>query len=137
MENLLSVWENVLSMAKVTKYGQYCIKERESAIISKIVINFYIVIWFGESSYLVVTISHSFRTHFVFIMAALFNQIQLFGVTPASLTMSAMDNLDFIDPEEEAQMDEEQMQEEEENTIRGAREGGRRGPDMNWRELDR
>ena len=55
-------------------------------------------------------------------MAALSNQIQLFGVTPATLTMSAMDNLDFIDPEEEAQMDEEQMQEEEENTIRGARE---------------
>ena len=55
-------------------------------------------------------------------MAALFNQIQLFGVTPASLTMSAMDNLDFIDPEEEAQMDEElHLQEEEENTIRGAR----------------
>ena len=51
--------------------------------------------------------------------------------------MFAMDNLDFIDPKEEAQMDEEQMQEEEENTIRGAREGGRRGPDMNWRELDR
>ena len=71
-------------------------------------------------------------------MAALFNQIQLFGVTPASLTMSAMDNLDFIDPEEEAQVDDElEMQEEEENTIRGAREGGRRGPDMNWRELDR
>ena len=44
MENLLSVWENVLSIAKVTKYGQYCIKERESAIISKIVTNFYIVI---------------------------------------------------------------------------------------------
>ena len=31
MENLLSVGENVLSMAKVTKYGQYFIKERESA----------------------------------------------------------------------------------------------------------
>ena len=44
MENLLSVWENVLSMAKVTNSGQYCIKEKESAIISKIVINFYIVI---------------------------------------------------------------------------------------------
>ena len=71
-------------------------------------------------------------------MAALSNQIQLFGVTPATLTMSAMDNLDFIDPEEEAQMDEElQMPEEEENTIRGARGGGRRGPDMDWRELDR
>ena len=69
-------------------------------------------------------------------MAALSNQIQLFGVTPATLTMSAMDNLDFIDPEEEAQMDEEQMQEEE-STIRGARGGGRRGPDMDWRELDR
>ena len=71
-------------------------------------------------------------------MAALSNQIQLFGVTPATLTMSAMDNLDFIDPEEEAQVDEElHLQEEEENTIRGARGGGRRGPDMNWRELDR
>ena len=70
-------------------------------------------------------------------MAALSNQIQLFGVTPATLTMSAMDNLDFIDPEEEAQMDEEQMQEEEENTIRGARGGGRRGPDIDWRELAR
>ena len=53
MENLLSVWENVLSMAKVTKCGQYCIKEKESAIISKIVINFYIVIWFGESCYII------------------------------------------------------------------------------------
>ena len=54
--------------------------------------------------------------------------------------MSAMDidNLDFIDPEVEAQMDEEQMGEkDEEITIRGAREGGRRGPDMQWRELDR
>ena len=52
--------------------------------------------------------------------------------------MSAMDNLDFIDPEEEAQVDDElEMQEEEENTIRGARGGGRRGPDMDWRELDR
>ena len=71
-------------------------------------------------------------------MAALSNQIQLFGVTPATLTMSAMENLDFIDPEEEAQVDDElEMQEEEENTIRGARGGGRRGPDMDWRELDR
>ena len=39
------------------------------------------------------------------------------------LSMSAMD-LDFIDSEVEAQMDEEQM--EEEITIRGARGGGRR-----------
>ena len=58
----------------------------------------------------------------------------------AILTMSAMDidNLDFIDPEVEAHMDEEQMgEEQDEITIRGARGGGRRGPDMEWRELDR
>ena len=50
--------------------------------------------------------------------------------------MSTMDidTLDFIDPEVEAQMDEEQMgEEDEEITIRG----GRRGPDMQWVELDR
>ena len=54
--------------------------------------------------------------------------------------MSAMDfdNLDFIDPEVEAEMDEEQIwEEEEENRIPGARAGARRGPDMEWRELDR
>lgn len=39
--------------------------------------------------------------------------------------MSAMD-LDFIDPEVEAQMDERQMEEEEEIAIHGARGGGRR-----------
>ena len=43
----------------------------------------------------------------------------------AIVTMSAMD-LDFIDSEVEAQMDEEQMEEEEEITICGARGGGRR-----------
>ena len=37
--------------------------------------------------------------------------------------MSAMD-LDFFDSEVEAQMDEEQMEEEEEITICGARGGG-------------
>ena len=47
-------------------------------------------------------------------------------------------NLDFIDPEVEAHMDEEQMgEEQDEITIRGARGGGRQGPDMEWRELDR
>ena len=54
--------------------------------------------------------------------------------------MSAMDidNLDFIDPEVEAEMDEDQMGEEGEGiTIPGARAGGRRGPDMEMRELDR
>ena len=54
--------------------------------------------------------------------------------------MSAMDidNLDFIDPEVEAEMDEDQIGEEEEGiTIPGARAGGRQGPDMDWRELDR
>ena len=35
-------------------------------------------------------------------------------------------DLDFIDSEVEVQMDEEQMEEEEEITIRGARAGGRR-----------
>ena len=41
-----------------------------------------------------------------------------------SVILSAMD-LDFIDPEVEAQMDERQM-EEEEIAIHGARGGGRR-----------
>ena len=44
MENLLSVRENVLSIAKVTKSGEYCIKKRESVISSKIVINYNILI---------------------------------------------------------------------------------------------
>ena len=73
-------------------------------------------------------------------MAVLSDLFQLFGVSPAILTMSTMDidNLDFIDPEVEAHMDEEQMgEEQDEITIRGARGGGRRGPDMEWRELDR
>ena len=73
-------------------------------------------------------------------MTVLSDLTQLFGVSPAILTMSAMDidNLDFIDPEVEAHMDEEQMgEEQDEITIRGARGGGRRGPDMEWRELDR
>ena len=112
----------------------------ESAISSKIVINFYIAIWFGECSYLVLTINHSSGSRFVFIMAVLSDLTQLFGFSPAILTMSAMDidNLDFIDPEVEAHMDEEQMgEEQDEITIRGARGGGRRGPDMEWRELDR
>ena len=39
MENLLSVWENVLSIASVTKSGEYYIKKRESATSSKIFIN--------------------------------------------------------------------------------------------------
>ena len=34
-------------------------------------------------------------------------------------------DLDFIDPEVEAQMDERQMEEEDEIAIQGAREGGR------------
>ena len=140
MENLLSVRENVLSIAKVTKSEEYCIKKRESVISSKIVINYNILIWFGEYSYLDLTINHSSGTRFVFIMAVLSDLTQLFGFSPAILTMSAMDidNLDFIDPEVEAHMDEEQMgEEQDEITIRGARGGGRRGPDMEWRELDR
>ena len=39
MENLLSVWENELSIASVTKSGEYYIKKRESATSSKIFIN--------------------------------------------------------------------------------------------------
>ena len=41
------------------------------------------------------------------------------------LSLSAMD-LDFIDPEVEAQMDERQMEEEDDIAIQGARGGGRR-----------
>ena len=41
------------------------------------------------------------------------------------LSMFAMD-LDFIDPEVEAQMDERQMEEEKKIAIQGARGGGRR-----------
>ena len=100
-------------------------RKSESAISSKIVINFYIVIWFEECSYLDLTINHSSGTRFVFIMAVLSDLFQLFGVSPAILTMSAMD-LDFIDPEVEAQMDERQMEEEEEIAIHGATGGGRR-----------
>ena len=44
MENLLSIWENVLSIVKVTKFGKYCIKKRESAISSKTFINYNILI---------------------------------------------------------------------------------------------
>ena len=46
-------------------------RKSETAISSKIVINFYIVIRFGECGFLVLTIDHSFGTRFVFIMAAL------------------------------------------------------------------
>ena len=61
-------------------------------------------------------------------MAVLSDLNQLFGFSPAILTMSAMDidNLDFIDPEVKAQMDERQMEEEDEIAIQGARGGGRR-----------
>ena len=94
-------------------------RKSESAVSSKIVINFYyIVIRLGKCGYLILTIDHSSETRFVFIMAALSILTQLFQ--SAILTMYAMD-LDFIDPEVEAQMEEE----EQEITIRGARGGGR------------
>ena len=83
--------------------NQIPLNKSETAISSKIVINFYIVIWFGESSYLVLTISHSFRTHFVLIMASVSD---MFGLPLAILTMS-MNNVDFIDPEAEAHMEKE------------------------------
>ena len=83
--------------------NQIPLNKSETAISSKIVINFYIVIWFGESSYLVLTISHSFRTHFVLIMGSL---SETFGLPLAILTMS-MYNVHFIDPEAEAHMEKE------------------------------
>ena len=86
-------------------------RKSESAISSKIVINFYIVIRFGECCYLVLTIDHSFWTSFIFNMATLSILTQFF--------QSPMD-LDFIDSEVEAQMDEE-----EEITIHGARGVGK------------
>ena len=66
MENLLSVWENVLSIASVTKTGECYIKKRESATSSKIFINSNTIIWFGEYSYLIFTPSHSFWTYLLF-----------------------------------------------------------------------
>ena len=92
-------------------------RKSESAISSKIVINFYIVIRFGECGYLVLTIHHSFGTRFVFIMAVFLILTQSFQ---SAIYQSVMD-LYFTDSEVEAQMDEEQMEEEEEITIRGAR----------------
>ena len=58
-----------------------------------------------------------------FIMVSLSILTQLFQ--SVILSKSAMD-LDFIDPEVEAQMDERQMEEEDEIVIQGARGGGRR-----------
>ena len=60
---------------------------------------------------------------FFFIMASLSILTQLFQ--SVILSMSATD-LDFIDPEVEAQMDERQMEEEVEIAIHAARGGGRR-----------
>ena len=93
-------------------------RKSESTISPKIVINFYIVIRIGECGYLVLTSDHSFGTRFVIIMAVPSILIQLFQSAIFSAT-SAKD-LDFIDPEVEAQMDEE-----EEITIRGARGVGK------------
>ena len=93
-------------------------RKSESAISSKIVINFYIVIRFGECGYLVLTIDHSFGTRFFMVSLSILTQL----FQSVILSMSAMD-LDFIDPEVEAQMEEE---EEEEIAIHGARGGGRR-----------
>ena len=96
-------------------------RKSESTISPKIVINFYIVIRIGECGYLVLTSDHSFGTRFVIIMAAPSILAQLCQ----SAILYAMD-LDFIDPEVEAQMDERQMEEVEEIAIHGARGGGRR-----------
>ena len=108
-------------------------RKSESAISSKIVINFYIVIRFGECGYLVLTTDHSFGTRFVF------NMVALSIFQSAILTLSAMD-LDFIDPEVKAQMHEEQMEEEEEEiTIRRARGCGRSATmslSLKWNAFD-
>ena len=60
LENYLSVWENKLLITNITYSWYicvvYCIKKSESVISSKIVINFYIVIWFGECGYLVLSL---------------------------------------------------------------------------------
>ena len=98
-------------------------RKSESAISSKIVINFYIVIRFGECGYLVLTDRPFIWDPFFFIMVSLSILTQLFQSN--ILSVSAMD-LDFIDPEVEAQMDERQMEEEDEIAIHGARGGGRR-----------
>ena len=64
-ENLLSVWENVLSVAIVIWSGESCIQERESVINDRIVISYNILIWFGEFIYLILSSSHSFNGGFV------------------------------------------------------------------------
>ena len=61
------------------------------------------------------------------------------GDIQSILTMSANDNeFDFVNPEEEANLNnaEEEEEEEEELGVQGER-GGRRGPDIEWREVDR
>ena len=64
-------------------------RKSESAISSKIVINFYIVIRLGKYGYLILTIDHSSETRFVFIMAALSILTHMFQSD--ILTMTAMD----------------------------------------------
>ena len=76
-----------------------------------------IVIRFGECGYLVLT-----DRPFIWDLFSLSILTQLFQ--SVILSMSAMD-LDFIDPEVEAQMDERQMEEEDEIAIQEARGGGR------------
>ena len=93
-------------------------RKSESAISSKIVINFYIVTRFGECGYLVLTDRPFIWDPFSLSILTQLSQSVI-------LSMSAMD-LDFIDPEVEAHMDERQMEEEEEIAIHGARGGGRR-----------
>ena len=67
-------------------------------------------------------IDYSFGSRF-FIMVSISILTEL--IQSVILSMSAMD-LDFIDPEVEAQMDERHIEEEDEIAIQGARGGGRR-----------
>ena len=69
------------------------------------------------------TILRAVATRYPLVNPIQSNPAQLFQ--SAIITMSAMD-LDFIDPEVEAHMDERQMEEEEEIAIHGARGGGGR-----------
>ena len=45
------------------------------------------------------------------------------------------DNLDFVNPEEEGVVSSDEEEREEE--TRPKRGGGRRGPDVEWREIER
>ena len=72
----------------------------------------------------------------VFFKAACSYLTQLFGIFQSKLTQFRMDfDLDFVNPEEEEEGLEENDEEEGVNPPR--RGGGRRGPDMEWKVVER